>query len=125
MSSLGDKIDHLHQLREQKRALEAQVKSVMDLMDQAQAELIQQMEQEGVTKSTGKRAAVSIQNSTVPTVEDWDVFYAFIKRHDYFHLLERRPSVLGCRELFETKGMIPGVVPFTKKTVRISSVQGD
>ena len=125
MSSLGDKIDALHELREQKRALEDQVKGVQALMEAAQAALIQQMEQEGVSKSTGKRASVAVMDSVVPTVEDWTAFYDFIKRHDYFHLLERRPSVSGCRELFETKGMIPGVVPFTKKTIRMNTVQGD
>lgn len=121
MDTLGSRIDHLHELREQKRALEAQLKGVQELMDRAEFELIQLMEREGVTKSTGKHATVLVQDSVRPTVEDWNAFYAFIKKHDYYHLLERRPSVTGCRELFETKGSIPGVVPFTKKVIRMNS----
>lgn len=125
MSTLGARIDQLHGLREQKRTLEQQVEAVKQQMGKLEAELIELMEREGVSKSTGRMATVSVTQSVKPTVEDWDAFYAFIKRHDYFHLLERRPSVTGCRELFETKGKIPGVVPFTHKTLRMNSVQGD
>jgi hypothetical protein len=65
---------------------------------------------------------VSITESVRPSVENWDDFYRFIHRHKYYHLLDRRPSVTGCRELFETKGNIPGVVPFTKRKINLRSI---
>jgi len=122
MSTIGVKIDALHNLREQKRALEEQVKALSEQMNSLELDLIDQMDKEGVTKSTGKLATVGISSSIKPSVEDWDVFYAYLKKTGYFHLLERRPSVTGCRELFDTKGKIPGVVPFTQRKLNIRSV---
>lgn len=119
MSTIGGKIDQLFQLRENKRQLEEQVKVIKDQIDAIELDTIAQMNTEGVSKATGKQATVSISQSVKPSVEDWDLFYGFIKKNNYFHLLERRPSVTGCRELFETKGKIPGVVPFTQVTLNM------
>ena len=122
MSTIGVKIDKLHVLREQKRALEEQIKQLSGQMDELENQLIDQMDKEGVTKSTGNAATVSITTSVKPSVDNWDAFYAYIHRYKYYHLLERRPSVTGCRELLETKGKIPGVVPFTQRKLNIRSV---
>lgn len=122
MSTIGVKIDTLQKLREKKRKLEASVKEVADSMSTLEKELMEQMDTEGVMKSTGKLASVSISESVKPSIEDWDLFYGYIHRNKYYHLLERRPSVTGCRELFEKKGKIPGVVPFTQRTINMRSV---
>ena len=122
MSTIGAKIDQLHALREQKRALEEQIRQLSGQMDVLENDLIDQMDKEGVSKSTGNAATVSITASVKPSVDNWDAFYAYIHRYKYYHLLERRPSVTGCRELLETKGKIPGVVPFTQRKLNIRSI---
>lgn len=122
MSTVGAKIDALHLLREEKRQLEELVAAKKAEMDVMELDLIDQMDREGISKSTGGMASVSISASTRPSVEDWDAFYAFIHKNKYYHLLERRPAVLGCRELFDTKGKIPGVVPFTQRKLNIRTV---
>lgn len=122
MSTLGSMIDTIHELRERKRDLEERIKVVTEELHLAEVELMTQMDSESITKSTGKRATVSITSSVKPTVEDWDLFYQYIHRHKYYHLLERRPSVTGCRELFEMKGKIPGVVPFTQRKLNVRSI---
>ena len=122
MSTIGVKIDKLHTLREQKRDLEEQIKILVAQMDIMENDLIGQMDIEGISKSTGNLATVGITTAVRPSVEDWDVFYTYIHKYKYYHLLERRPSVTGCRELFETKGKIPGVVPFTQRKLNIRSV---
>jgi hypothetical protein len=85
---------------------------------------MEQMDREGTTKGGGKSATVSASESVVPQVTDWEAFYKFIHRMKWYHLLERRPSVTGCRELFETKGAIPGVMPFTKRKLTFTSKKG-
>lgn len=122
MSTVGAKIDALHALREEKRQLEELLKAKVQEIDLAENDLIELMDQQNITKSTGSKATVSISTSVKPSVEDWDAFYAYIHRNKYYHLLERRPSVTGCRELFDTKGKIPGVVPFTQRKLNIRSV---
>ena len=122
MSTVGAKIDALHALREEKRQLEELLKAKAQEIDLVENDLIEQMDQQNITKSTGSKATVSISVSVKPSVEDWDAFYAYIHKNKYYHLLERRPSVTGCRELFDHKGAIPGVVPFTQRKLNIRSV---
>ena len=122
MSTIGAKIDQLHNLREQKRQLEEQVKQLQARMAELENDLIEDMDKQGVSKSTGALATVSISSNVRPSVDDWDAFYAYIHRYKYYHLLERRPSVSGCNELLETKGKIPGVVPFTQRKLNLRSV---
>lgn len=122
MSTIGAKIDKLHDLRESKRALEEQIKEIVGQASELENALMEQMDTEGVSKSTGNSATVSITLSVKPSVDDWEAFYKYIHRMKYYHLLERRPSVTGCRELLETKGKIPGIVPFTQRKLNIRSV---
>lgn len=119
MNSIGAKIDALFALREKKRKHEEAIKELEHSMGALQQELIEQMSAENISASRGRKASVSLTTSVVPNVEDWDDFYKFIRRKNWFHLLERRPSVTGCRELFERRGLIPGVVPFTKTTLNL------
>jgi len=112
----------MYQLREFKRTLEQEVKQVNEDIQQVERELITLMEAENVTKSTGSKATASISESVKPSVEDWDDFYDYIHKMKYYHLLERRPSVSGCRELFETKGSIPGVVPFVQRKISLRTL---
>ncbi len=122
MSTIGVKIDKMHKLREDKRKLEEQVKDVQAKMAALEIELIAAMDKQGVNKSTGALATVSISENIRPSVEDWEAFYAYIHKNKYYHLMERRPSVSGCNELLETKGKIPGVVPFTQRKLNVRSV---
>lgn len=107
----------MFKIREKVRDLESQIKLLNEEKSEIEAQLILQMDAEGVTKSAGKMASVSISDNVRPSVEDWDAFYAYIHRQKLYHLLERRPSVTGCRELFEKRGKIPGVVPFVQRQV--------
>lgn len=120
---LGTLVDELHALREQKRAKEEELKAIEQEMADKERDLLNRMEREGVSKMSGSAATVSMSESVKPTVEDWNAFYDFIHRHKLYHLLERRPSVLGCRELFESKGAIPGVVPFKQRRLRLTTLQ--
>lgn len=123
MTSIGGKIDALFALREKKRAHEESIKELEKNMGTLQAELITQLQAEGITSSRGKKASISISENVVPQVEDWEAFYKYIGRRKYFHLLERRPSTSGCRELFEKNGRIPGVVPHTKITLNLRTAK--
>lgn len=122
MSNIGAKIDLLQQKREKKRELEAEVKALVSEMDSLELELIQTMDKEGLERGAGKLASVSITQQTRPSVDDWDAFHAYIHKNKYYHLLEKRPSVSGCNELFETKGKIPGVIPYVQRRLNLRSV---
>lgn len=75
-----------------------------------------------LTEGKGKTSKFKIAPSVVPVVspEDWDKLYKFIHRNKWYHLLERRPSVSGCRELWAQGKEIPGVGKFTKMKVTVT-----
>lgn len=118
-AAIGTNIDKLHNLREKRRQLEAQIEDLNAEYQKTEREVLEDMSTHGLEKASGKFANVAVQETVKPNVENWDDFYGFIARNKYFHLLERRPSVTGCRELFETKGKIPGVLPVTLKRLSL------
>lgn len=117
--SLGAQIDALFNLREKLRAIQQQEKEQMELIGAAEIVLMETMEREGVDKSTGKLATVSISETVTGNVVDWDAFWAYVFKNKYSHLLQRRVSDPAIRELFETKGKVPGVEPFTKRKINL------
>lgn len=122
MTTLGAEIDDLWAVRESKRRIEEQLTEIKKTIAEKEKLLLERMDREGLSKSTGSCATISVTENVKPSVVDWDAFYKFIARTKYYHLLERRPSVTGCRELFELKGKIPGVVPFSQRQINIRTL---
>jgi hypothetical protein len=59
----------------------------------------------------------------VPNVTDWEKFMREeVVKNGHIHLVERRPAVLGCREIFEMGGSIKGLEPYTKRKLNIRSI---
>ena len=121
-ATVGSLIDNMWALREKKRSQEVEIKATEAAIEELTATLLGAMDSDGVVKATGKSASASVTEAVRPNVTDWDVFYKFIHKNKYWHLLERRPSVTGCRELFETKGGVPGVEPYVKRTINLRTV---
>ena len=120
---IGTLIDQMWDNREQRRALETQIKELNESYDALEAKLIKQMETQGVDKSTGKKGSAGLGSSTRPNIVDDDAFYNFVFKNKYRHLLERRPSVSGCNELLALKGTVPGIEFFTKTKVNLTTVK--
>ena len=124
--TVGQQVDALHAAREEKRKIEATLKDQNARIDEMERDLLAKMEQQGLYSAKGEHGTVSVQTLVKPHVTDWDAFYRYIARMKYWHLLERRPSATGCRELFEKHAgqsgdAIPGVVPFEKRQINLRS----
>ena len=117
--TIGDQIDRLYELREEIRALTKKADELKAEKAKLEASLIEQMEDQGVDRISGTLATVSIGESDVPQVEDWDKFHKFIRRNNAFYLLESRAAAAPYRELIASRGKrpVPGVVTFTKCTL--------
>ncbi len=116
--------DDIFALNEQIKKLSASVKELEEKKNKLEYELIMEAEKAGLDKGGGKTSKFTIKESIVPVVaaSDWDKLYAFIAKKKWFHLLERRPSLTGCRELWEQGKEIPGVSKFTKRKVTVTGV---
>lgn len=120
--TLGEAIDALQLLKAQRKALEDEAAELAARIKEAEERVIAHMDEQNITGGVGTLARVQIRSSVKPSVKDWDRFYQYIHTHEYYHLLERRPSVTGCREIFERDGQIPGVEPFTLRTLHTTSL---
>lgn len=124
---LGKLIDQLSEAREAKRAHAEQEKVLNKAFSDIEAMVLARLAEEGMDKATGKKATASISKVVVADVEDWDKFHAFVKKTGYFHLLQRRVSDPGFRELLEQKGEAAmakvGVVPFVKTNLNLTALK--
>jgi len=119
---LGLQIDALYKLKEELRAHQEVEKGIQERIAAAEAKLMETMEAEGVEKSTGKLATISISETVTGNVTDWGVFWGYILKTKNTQLLQRRVSDPAIRELFALKSSIPGVEPFTKKRLNVRKV---
>lgn len=79
-------------------------------------------EKENQTGGKGKKSKWDIKPNIVPQATNWDDFYAYISENKYFHLLQRRPAVLACQELWSQGTAIPGIEKFTSMKVSVKGV---
>ena len=121
MSTVGELSDQMWLLREQKRNLEAQASDVEKQIAPLEQELLELMKEQGIEMGKGSYATFTRKETIMPNPEDWDAIYRYIARNGYYHLLHKRLSEVACRELFEKNGSIPGVVPFTKVSIRLTT----
>ena len=120
--TLGATIDKMYALREDKRALDAKIKTIESEMKELEITMFGQLDAQETTKSQGKKASVSITETVVGNVEDWETFWPYIAKNKFWHLVQKRVSDPGLRELWALKKKTPGVVPFTKRTLNLRSL---
>lgn len=123
MSNLGTHMDALFKLKAKHKKAQEAADAIKKEVTAAEEALMAQMLDAGVEKSTSKGGTISVSKSIVPSVIDWDAYYAYIHKNKYYHLLERRPSATGCRELFEMGKKVPGVEPVTKMGLRYTAAK--
>ncbi len=123
--TIGASIDKLKQIRDQVRALTKQANELKKDQYDLEANLMGLMDEQGLEKSSGKLATASLGEDEITSVEDWDSFYRFIKRHSAFYLLERRPAQAANKEAREhRKGHmpIPGTRVIPKRKINLRSL---
>ena len=121
--SIGSMIDNLDKIRDKKRGLDEQVKDLEAQYRELTEKILDRMATENIPKASGRRATVSRSETIVGQLEDWEALTKYISRTKNFQLFERRISAAAFRELFEKKGEVPGVKPFTKVTLKHTSLK--
>lgn len=120
--TLGQATDKMWALREEKRKLAVEEKRINEELAALETTIFGLLDAQDTRKAEGKKASVSIGESVVGNVEDWDAFWPYIVKNKYFHLVQKRVSDPGLRELWEKGKVIPGVQPFTKRTLSVRSL---
>jgi hypothetical protein len=68
----------------------------------------------------GRIALTRIILNPIPVVENWDSFYAFVRRTNSFDLLQRRLAETAVKERLDAKKKLPGVTIFQDKKVSVT-----
>ena len=116
---LDTKIDEMYLLREQKRGLEAQIKEVNAKIAECNDWLLEKLQEVGTVTARGSSASATITESVVPVIEDWGLVQDYILKNDALYLVHRRVSAGPWRELMDTGEAVPGITPFTKRSISL------
>lgn len=122
-SSLGDLLKRFAKAKDKKDKYSAAA-TVADKEYRAiEDELLLRMREEGTTIARGAGLTVSIAETDVPQIEDWDELTRFVLRNKRLDLFQRRLSTTAYRELLEQKKLkaLPGCKNFTKWSVRVTT----
>ena len=120
--TLGQISDEVLKLQTKMKKLETEVDVLKKARDVLLAELIAAAETQKLEKGGGKTSSFIIKENTVPQVDDWDLFYAYMYKKKYMHLLQRRPGVSACQELWDQGVAIPGVEKYTSMKATVKEV---
>jgi len=103
-------------------ALNKQVKELKEKRFDIEASILATFEEigHGMTSISTDAGTVSIRETLVANVDDWDAFYEWIYQTKSGHLLERRVANIAFREMNELGEHIPGLEPFMKKSVSLT-----
>lgn len=120
--AIGACADMLYKMRE-RRLQQQKVVEAMEKDEQALKEhIIKTLPKSEASGVAGKTARVTVVSKEVPQVKDWPKFYAYVKKHDAFELLQRRLSKEAVEERLEEEKTIPGVEMFVTPTVSLNKV---
>lgn len=122
--NVGDVIRTYMKLRDQKAAIEGEVKGKLtDLvakMNKLEAYLKTQMDAQGLTSFKSEYGTAFLTTTDYANVADWDKLLAFVRENEAFDMLTKSVSKTAVRShIDETKTIPPGVNYGTKLEVNI------
>ena len=120
--ALGGCADMLYELREERKKLQQEVDAVEEEEKALKEYIIQTLPKSQASGVAGKLARVTVITKPVPQVQDWGKFYAYVKKHNAFELMQRRLSDQAVKERWEAGKKVPGVEPFNITTVSINKL---
>lgn len=115
----ADLIARLVDIREEKRKIKAREKELNDEWRTLELEALIRLDDQGMDKASTKRGTISIGENILPQVVDWDAFGEHIIQNDALYLLQRRPAAAAYRELLESGETVPGVEPYTQRSINL------
>jgi hypothetical protein len=110
---LGTVADMLYTERQRRLVEQHMIKDMQDFETRLKNHLIDNLPKSEASGVAGRLARATVSTKQVPIVEDWDLFYAYIKKKNAFDLLNRHLNVAAATERLEAGEKIPGLGEFT------------
>ncbi len=110
-ATLGDCIDRLYTLREEKLEYAHKAEDAQAQFTALQEHVLKKYKRSGLEGARGAKATVSITHKTVGRIEDREKLQAFVKKLGAWDLLTYQVNNKAYRGRLEEKKTVPGVVP--------------
>lgn len=89
-------------------------------VEQVDAKLLEVMDTAGATQIKASGGTAFIQIKSRYNCSDWESYYGYLKEHDRFDLLEKRPAQGALKKLQEDEGFLPpGISTYSERTVTV------
>ena len=106
--------DELKMISSHEKAAKAQLKVV-------EAQVMDRMKEQGLTRSGNDSCLVRINTKTVPQVEDWEALYNYVGETGYFQLFQRRLASTAWSEINEIEpNSVPGINTVDIETLSVT-----
>ena len=123
-ATLGTLLTTRKQFYDKKKFIEdGELKTLNKMLSEIDSQIVRRMQDEGMSQARDSlnTATFYLNEDVVPQIEDWNIFYKYIKENDYFHILHKRVSVKAYRELIENGEEVHGTTPKQLTTLRMRS----
>ena len=121
-TKLGDVADLLYKTKQKRLAKQKEVEALEAEENELREHIIKTLPQSNASGVAGRLARVSVESKEVAQVDNWDSFYAYVKKHNAFELMQKRLSLKAVDERIADGVKVPGVKMFKLKTVSINKV---
>lgn len=120
--TLAAAADMLYTIRTKRLLLQKEVEAYQKQETELRERLIAELPKGDATGVQGKLCRVSVITKARPNVENWDKFYAYVKKTGNFDLMQRRLSDAAVKERWENNKEIPGVGRFNIVDLSVNKV---
>lgn len=111
--------DLLYTTRQKRLEIQKEAEALEEQEKQLKNYLIETLPKSEALGVTGKVANVTIVNKREPQVEDWAVFYKYVKSKNAFHLMGKALNRVAIKEQIEAGKNVPGVGMMTVTIVSL------
>lgn len=108
----------IKKLNTQIAAAQKKMESLKREKTKLEAEGIEFLLKDGVDSIRSGRMTVSLSERDVPTIQDFDKFWTYVRRNNLPELIHRRVSSDAWRE---REQKVPGIGTFTKRSLSITT----
>ncbi len=120
--NINDLIEKRADIKRETELLNVRLKDLKSAQDEIDLALLKKMDAEGLSRTANGDYSVSINEDTVPDVEDWDALYNHIISTRDFSLIQRRISSTAYKELLKLGEGVPGLSPRTIRKINFRSL---
>ena len=121
-ANINELIEKRAEIKRETELLNVRLKDLKAAQDEIDLALIKKMDAEGLSRTANGDYSVSINEDTVPDVEDWDALYNHIISTRDFSLIQRRISSTAYKELLKLGEGVPGLSPRTIRKINFRSL---